>query len=130
MHVTITDGSFSFRGQATHRVDCLVDAPCDLLTLLKPSCNLMKMSGGVVHQEEPLAHESGVSEISPLEMFTCKGTEACRAPASARGMQLKRMAREPPMAQLCLTMATALLGKRSIRQSCNLIPFKSGSWAV
>ena len=45
MHVTITDGSFSFRGQATHRVDCLVDAPCDLLTLLKPSCNMMKMSG-------------------------------------------------------------------------------------
>ena len=126
MHVTITDGSFSFRGQATHRVDCLADAPCDLLTLLKPSCNLMKMlaemstpAGGVVHHEEPLAHESGMSESSPLKVFTCMGTEDCRAPASARGMQLNRMAREPPMAQLCLTMATALLGKRSRRQGCN-----------
>lgn len=130
MHVTITDGSFSFRGQATHRVNRVVDAPCDLLSLLKPSCKLMKMSGGVLHHEEPLAHESRVFESLPLALFTCKGTKVCRAPASACGMQLNRMAREPPMAQLCLTMATALLGKRSRRRNCNLIPFKSGAWAV
>lgn len=62
MHVTITDGSFSFGGQATYRVNCVADAASNLVTLLKPSCTFVKMSGGLVHYEEPLEHEIKVHQ--------------------------------------------------------------------